>query len=213
MKKLIIIPLSAVLLLFSASAFAATHRVIKESRPFFMPKVYTRELLELSIQGNNTATREQCVNHLLLHNPYPYISVSPAELVEHYYEEAQIEGIRADVAFAQALHETGYFRYGGDVVAMQNNYCGLGTIGGGVKGAWFPDARTGVRAHIQHLLAYCSTRSPATPIVDPRYTLVRESNHFGQCRTWTSLGGHWAVPGEGYGEKIQIIHTLILTGK
>lgn len=213
MKKTIIFPLLLAFLLLPSMGLAATHKVIKTSKPFFLQKVYTSRVLDLSIQGDPLATPQQCINHLLRQNPYPAITVSPEELVNYYYEEAKIEGIRADAAFAQALHETGYFRYGGDVVAPQNNYCGLGATGQDTKGVWFPDAQTGVRAHIQHLLAYSSTRRPVMPIVDPRYVLVKSSDKFGQCTTWNSLDGRWAVPGEGYGQKIQMIHTSILTGK
>ena len=43
---------------------------------------------------------------------------------------------------------------GGTVTPDQNNYCGLGTTSAYVKGAYFPSSQLGVRAHIQHLLAY-----------------------------------------------------------
>lgn len=160
------------------------------------------ELIELTIQGEPIATEEQCVAYLVKHNPLPEITVTPQELVSLYYEEGRQEGIRPDAAFAQALHETGFFRYGGDVVPMQNNYCGLGTTGGGVKGAWFESARLGVRAQIQHLLAYTTTREPRSEIVDPRYELVKYSDRFGKAEVWTDLNGKWAVPGRQYGERI-----------
>ena len=86
-----------------------------------------------SIIGTPLASQEQCVRYLLSNNPNPDITVSPQQLVSYYYEEGAREGIRPDVAFAQALKETGFFRYGGDVIPQQNNFCGLGTTGGGVK--------------------------------------------------------------------------------
>lgn len=177
-------------------------------------KDYLREEtpLDLSIFGPPLATREQCISYLLRHNPLPLITVTPGELVDYYYTEGMVEGIRPDVAFAQALHETGNFRYGGDVVPLQNNFCGLGTTGGGVRGAWFPTAEIGVRAQIQHLLAYASTRPPALPIVDPRYDLLKRSVNFGQAVTWTDLNGKWAVPGKTYGQMILKIHQNIILG-
>ena len=69
--------------------------------------------------GSAIATREQCVNYLLKNNPNPKITVSAEELVDYYYEEAGKEGIRPDAAFAQALKETGFFRYGGTVIPDQ----------------------------------------------------------------------------------------------
>lgn len=170
-------------------------------------------LFDLSIAGPPLATKEQCVQHLLSRNPMPLLTVTPQELVDIFYEEGLREGIRPDVAFAQSLHETGYFRYGGDVIPIQNNYSGLGTTGNGVKGAWFPSAEFGVRAQIQHLLAYSDTRPPRFPIVDPRYDLVKKSKNFGTSVTWTDLNGKWAVPGKTYGQMILKIHERILSEK
>jgi hypothetical protein len=175
--------------------------------------IRTEQFFDLTILGGPMATKEQCISYLLRRNPLPLITVSPRQLVDFYYQEALLEGIRPDLAFAQALHETGNFAYGGDVVPLQNNYCGLGTTGGGVKGAWFPSAQIGVRAQIQHLLAYSSKRPPLLPVVDPRYELVKKTRNFGQSATWTALNGKWAVPGRTYGQKVQTIHEAILTGK
>ena len=155
-----------------------------------------------SIMGTPLATQQQCVKYLLNHNPYPRLKVSAEEIVAYYYEEGQREGIRPDLAFAQALKETGFFRYGGDVVPEQNNYCGLGTTGGGVRGTYFESPKIGVRAHIQHLLAYTSTRMPTTAIVDPRYQIVRARYGTNILSKWYDLNGRWAVPGYHYGQDI-----------
>ena len=61
------------------------------------------------------------------------IGISVEELAETYLEEGKIEGVRGDVAFAQALKETGYFKYGGDVKPDQHNYTGIGTTHKGIK--------------------------------------------------------------------------------
>lgn len=167
-------------------------------------------VVDFTIMGSPIATKEQCVTYLLRRNPLPLLTTTPKQLVDYYYLEAGLEGIRADLAFAQALHETGNFRYGGDVIPPQNNYCGLGTTGNGVKGAWFPSAEIGVRAQIQHLLAYATTRTPALSIIDPRYNLVKSTDKFGKSLTWTDLNGKWAVPGKNYGQMILKIHEKIL---
>lgn len=165
------------------------------------------------IFGAPEISKEQMINFIRRHNPLPKLTVAVEELVELYWDEAGIEGIRPDLALAQAILETGYFRYGGDVLPAQNNFCGLGTTGGGARGAWFDSARIGVRAHIQHLLAYSTAREPAKPIVDPRYDLVKSlPQYFAQCASWESLGGKWAIPGVGYGEKIVKILDYIKGG-
>ncbi len=162
------------------------------------------------ILGGPMATEEQCVTYLLKINPSPHISVTPEELVAYYYEEATKEGVRPDVAFAQALHETGNFSYGGTVVPDQNNYCGLGTTSATVQGGYFPSAQIGVRAHIQHLLAYATTRMPSSDIVDPRYSLVRDIYGSMTLPQWVDLNGRWAVPGNTYGQRIMNIFQQIL---
>lgn len=162
-----------------------------------------------SILGSAIASQEQCVKYLLQRNPNPKISVSAEKLVKYYYEEASKEGIRPDAAFAQALKETGYFNYGGTVTPDQNNYCGLGTTSATVKGAYFDTARLGVRAHIQHLLAYTSVRPPREDVIDPRYSLVRAVYSSSTIDTWPGLNGRWAVPGNNYGQEIlQILDNI-----
>lgn len=164
-----------------------------------------------SIIGTPLASQQQCVDYLLSVNPHPFISVTPEQLVSYYYMEGEREGIRPDVAFVQALKETGFFRYGGTVTADQNNYCGLGTTSAQVKGAYFPTAQLGVRAHIQHLLAYASTRQPQEPVVDPRYELVRSTYGTNTLGRWEDLNGRWAVPGYSYGQSILSMYRALLT--
>ena len=154
------------------------------------------------ILGAPVADQAQCVRYLLHNNPHPLLNVSPEELVAYYYEEGRLEGVRPDIAFAQALKETGYFSVGGTVVPAQNNYCGLGTTSRSVRGAYFDSPRLGVRAHIQHLLAYSSTALPKADIVDPRYDLVRSTYGTSTLNQWQDLNGRWAVPGVGYGQSI-----------
>mgnify|MGYP000662590514 CR=1 FL=1 len=175
---------------------------------FSVPKTLSE--YDTAIIGTPLASQEQCVNYLLSVNPHPAISVSPHELVAYYYEEGTREGIRPDVAFAQALKETGFFRYGGTVTPDQNNYCGLGTTSATVKGAYFATSQIGVRAHIQHLLAYASTRMPAQPVVDPRYNLVRNVYGTSTLGHWQDLNGRWAVPGDSYGQSILSMFRAIL---
>ncbi|MDF2875036.1 MAG: Mannosyl-glycoprotein endo-beta-N-acetylglucosaminidase [Sporomusa sp.] len=198
-----------IFLLFLLLLFPFPHPALGKDMPI---ELKTLSNIDLSIRGEPLATQEQCINYLRKKGRMPLLTVSIEQLVSYFYQESRLEGIRPDVAFAQAIHETGHFRYGGDVVPLQNNYCGLGTTGGGVKGAWFPNAQVGVRAQVQHLLAYTSTKPPELEIVDPRYELVKRTAKFGQARTWTELNGKWAVPGTTYGQKILRIHQKILNG-
>lgn len=158
----------------------------------------------ITIMGNPEATEEQILALLLKRNPNPFLTTSPAELIRLYYVEGAREGIRADLALCQAFKETGYFKFGGDVLPEQNNYCGLGAVGGGIKGAKFITPEMGVRAHIQHLMVYATSEPPKAPIEDPRYELVKtyRKDIFGNVNSWTGLNGKWSVPGTYYGEEI-----------
>ncbi|MHB8168746.1 MAG: glucosaminidase domain-containing protein [Thermoleophilia bacterium] len=111
-------------------------------------------------------------------------------------------GIRADLAFAQMLHETNFLRYGGDVQPWQNNFAGIGAIGGGNPGNSFATPELGVIAQYAHLAwyvfpgdvnAYCNSR------YDPRHF---GPGHNNTGHTPRQLEGKWAVPGTGYGSAI-----------
>ncbi|UHA61803.1 glucosaminidase domain-containing protein [Metabacillus litoralis] len=156
-----------------------------------------------TIMGPSQLTSKQMGDYVLVNESAPKLtSVSIYQLAELYLEIGRKEGVRGDIAFAQAIHETGFFRFGGDVIPEQNNYAGIGTTGGGVKGAFFATPEEGVRAHIQHLKAYASKDTLNTELIDPRFHLVTR----GIAPLWTDLNGRWAVPGKGYGEKILQIH-------
>ena len=181
---------------------------------FFIAEPLTEPILEeeappesVEILGAAEATPEQMAAFIRRRNPQPKLACSVEEIVRLYYEEAGAEGVRADIALCQALKETGFFAYGGDVLPAQNNYCGLGATGNKAKGAYFATPQEGVRAHIQHHMAYATTERPHAPLVDPRYDLVRlyRTDIYGKIKHWTGLNGVWAVPGTSYGQDILLL--------
>ncbi len=218
MKKFLSLALILMLILtLTACADAAKKEKIKfdkkqlkklelvESPAHGLPMIVLREKYsDVPIFGQAVATPEQMVNFINKRNKSPKLNCTVKQLVHLYYLEADREGIRPDIAMCQAIKETGTWAYGGDVIPEQNNFCGLGTTGGGVKGAFFDTPQLGVRAHIQHLLAYTSKRPPKIEIVDPRYELIQKFRPqiFGKLTKWTELNGVWAVPGNHYGEDI-----------
>lgn len=133
---------------------------------------------------------------------------SAPQLGDLYEQLSKSYGIRGDIAFAQAIHETNYFRFTGVVNRNQNNFAGIGATGPNVTGASFSTPREGVLAHLQHLYAYATTKPlPAGfPLVDPRFIYVER----GSAPTWKDLNGKWAVPGSRYGEMILSIYLSIL---
>lgn len=161
-----------------------------------------------AIMGKAQATAQQMALFCRSKNSTPQLtSCSLEQLAEMFVEEGEAEGVRGDVAFAQSLHETGYFKFGGIVLPSQNNYAGIGALNGNATGqaASFPDPRTGVRAQIQHLKAYASTEALVNACVDPRFSLVARG--VAPYVEWLGAadnpqGRGWAVPGAGYGANI-----------
>jgi N-acetylmuramoyl-L-alanine amidase len=156
-----------------------------------------------SITGINVATAEQMLSYLLKHNSGPTVTTSPYKLCELFLSEGAAEGIRGDIAFCQACHETGYFSFTGLARPEWNNYAGLGVTGaygddGIPVGNKFPDAQTGIRAQIQHLKAYANTDPLVNEVVDVRFKYVTR----GIAPNWEDLNGRWAVPGNTYGQSI-----------
>jgi hypothetical protein len=156
----------------------------------------------LPIGGTSLASAAQLAAWFTGRQPQPsgtyQATVPVATLALYFVEEGAREGIRGDVAFVQSILETGWFRFGGSVPATNNNFAGIGATDGGGVPAAFPDARTGVRAQIQHLRAYAdatATTCTVPPLhaacVDPRFHLVTPK---GKAPTWNQMGnGNWAT--------------------
>jgi len=128
-----------------------------------------------------------------------YAATEPVErLAQYFIEEGAAEGVTGDIAFMQSVVETGWFRFSGTVPAWMNNFAGIGATDTNPRPAEFPDARTGVRAQIQHLRAYadatavaCAVPPLRNPCVDPRFDLVTPK---GKATTWNQMGnGNWAT--------------------
>ena len=187
------------------------HRRAMDRAKWRLAPAYGEPMLEaeaaadtITIMGAAEASEEQMVHYIEKRNPQPKLNCSVEDIVRYYYEEAGREGIRPDVALCQALKETGFFAYGGDVSPKQNNFCGLGATGNREPGASFATPQLGVRAHIQHLMAYATQERPHGAIVDPRYkhVVVNRPDIHGHITKWTGLNGVWAVPGTRYGQEI-----------
>ena len=185
----------------------------------------------ITILGDSIATAEQLNRYLeqkeddvraMMERNYPEQGFTPfpEHIAEYYIEIGKKYHIRGDLAFAQALKETGYFQFYGSVQAFQNNFCGLGASGventgeeplngvdetrvysiPGLHGLTFQTVADGVEAHIQHLYAYATQEElpEGCELLDPRFGYVKR----GAAERWIDLNGRWAVPGNGYGESI-----------
>ena len=193
---------------FSDHTYRGTSSVVRQDMAAFLFRTANCEGEEIPcddqpIMGSSVVTASQLVAYYKASGcayPSAIYSGKGAASIEDFAqtvaEEAAAEGVRAEVVFCQAMHETGWLQFGGDVKAEQCNFAGLGATGG-VAGATFPDVRTGIRAQVQHLKAYASTESLVNDCVDPRFDLVERG-----CAPYLSgLSGRWAV-GDSYGQKI-----------
>jgi len=163
--------------------------------------------------GKAASTPAQIAGWFATTGHKPRLDVGVLELATMFDEEGAREGVRGDIAFAQSIVETGYFGFSPSVPPETHNYSGLGATGGGVKGASFPDARTGVRAQVQHLRAYAdpSLRSASdlhSPLVDPRFRYLVPNSRTVPC--WEQFGnGVWAADPSGYGAKVLVVNQRI----
>ena len=165
------------------------------------------------IMGTSVATAEQMVAYIKAKNKS--VAQSVIDMIPFFISEGKAEGVRGDIAFAQACLETGNFAFKGTAVTLdQNNFCGMGVTSAGAKGNSFETPQLGIRAQVQHLKAYASTEPVTSIIVDPRFKYVTRGcaeyvEWLGQKENPDGKG--WAT-GKGYGDKIiRILNALIGT--
>ncbi len=128
------------------------------------------------ITGSSSVTVEQMMAYYNSVTTYPaFYANSDAPTLrsfcQMYLDECNAEGIKAEVAFVQAMKETNFLRFGGDVSISQYNFAGIGATGG-VPGNSFATVRIGIRAQVQHLKAYANNESLNQACVDPRFKYV-----------------------------------------
>lgn len=134
------------------------------------------------------------------------------QFAQIFYEEANAEGVKAEIAFTQCMKETGFLKYGGDVLPNQYNFAGIGATGG-VHGAKFKNVRTGIRAQVQHLKAYASTSPLKNACVDPRFNYVTRNT--APYVEWLGIkenpNGHGWASAKNYGYDIVGMVKILLS--
>ncbi len=120
-----------------------------------------------------------------------------------YWEYGEKSGIRPEVLFAQAAHETGFGRYGGQVPPEYNNWAGIKTATANgdepEDHEQFDTPADGVRAHFNHMSAYVGL----SPIGEThgRYDVIMNITWAGTVEKIEDLSGKWA-PSATYHLKI-----------
>lgn len=167
-----------------------------------------------SIMGENDITISQMVDcfNAKYAQKYPSDVLSEGgaatidELCRIIIEEANAEGVRADVVFAQMILETGWLQFTGAIKPEWYNFCGLGAIDTDPSGnaARFTEVREGIRAQVQHLKAYGCKDDLLYECIDPRFKLVNRG--CAKYVQWLGVkenpqGYGWASS-QGYGVKL-----------
>ncbi len=183
---------------------------------FFTPiNTFAEENLT-PIMGKGEVEAEKMYLYLISNNKENGLNPIDEEYAREFVittiREAEAEGVRYDVAFALMMHETGFLNFGGDVMASQNNFGGLGATGGGAQGAEFEDMQTGIRGVVQHLKCYASDEELVNECVDTRFAnyLRGKAEYVEWLGKKDNPNGYgWAVPGKGYGGRIvKMIETM-----
>jgi Mannosyl-glycoprotein endo-beta-N-acetylglucosaminidase len=160
-----------------------------------------------SILGSSLLTASQVADWFASTGYHARVTVPFGQLVDDYFKAARLTGVRADIAFAQSVIETGYFSfpsYGQDAPSF-NNFAGIGACDTCKHGWSFPSAMTGVLSQEELLEVYATPAHPTAAYGKP-------SSNFGIagcCSTWMSLAGTWASAGT-YGYDILNIYNQML---
>jgi hypothetical protein len=137
----------------------------------------------------------------------PYeVSVSIEELARTFVEEGLAEGVRGDIAFAQAIIETGWFAH-----VPANNFAGIGWCNSCESGFEFATPRDGVRAQIQHLRNFADPTVTSAALAHPAWSSRFDDFGLrGVAPRWEDLNGRWAVPGDTYAQTILGVYGRIV---
>jgi hypothetical protein len=111
------------------------------------------------------------------------LDLEVAEVIRLYLSEGDAEGVRGDLAWAQAVHETGYFTSSD---TQRNNFAGIAHHDGAGSGRAFGDVAEGVRAHIQLLKKFAAGNDAQLAARD----VAPDAG--ARATTWADLAGTWA---------------------
>ena len=174
--------------------------------PVVLPSA-SADLQGLSIRGPGVLTAAQIAGWYRSVAHSNITGISPLQLADLYLDEGAAEGVRGDIAFAQAMIETGGF----SITSGTDNFAGIGACDSCVRGYSFPSVRLGVRAQIELLKAYADPFFTQETTARPAaYTGIDTLSVRGKEPTWDSLSGVWSS-GTSYGQDILAVYQSMVT--
>ena len=139
------------------------------------------------------------------------------ELADLYVDEGKAEHVRPELAFVQAILETGSFGN-----AIDNNFAGIGACDSCTGQIPFATPRDGVRGQIQMLRNYADPSSRAATLANPPSAPIygsdpgRAANAYdtffakGRTPTWNLMGdGNWATDPD-YSPKVLTLYFQLM---
>jgi hypothetical protein len=171
------------------------------------------------VMGDAWLTADQIAGWYASTGAVPKLSpgTTVSDLAQLYLVEGAAEHVRGDLAFAQAIVETGSFS-----VAAGNNFSGIGVCDSCRGGYAFPTPIEGVRAQIQLLRNYADPDSKAATLANPPSPAlygpdVQKSSTLydtfflkGKAPLWNVMGnGNWATDPKYAGKVIGVFVQML----
>jgi hypothetical protein len=161
----------------------------------------------LSIMGPSVLTPAQLAAWYRSRGYTNKLGTPVIQIAAMYIEEGAASGVRGDVAFAEAVLETGGF----SSMSGRFNMAGIGDCDSCNGGYNFPSLRTGIKAQIELLEAYASpTTTKSKTARHAIYKWIDTDPARAKHPTWYSLGGSWSSD-PAYGEHVLALYLEALT--
>lgn len=186
---------------------------------FSAPALAATELPPVKVSDDNTVATCATPGRLMGFVKARNAKLDPKfeKLAVEYMRHGEQLGLRWDYGFFQMLVETGFLTFTGDVKPEQNNFAGLGTTGGGVKGEKFKDVSSGARAHLEHLAMYAGEKienpvAERTKNIQDWEVLTKWQKTIKGPMTFTHLAKQWAPKTRSYPSDIKAVADRFMTG-
>ena len=164
---------------------------------------------ELSLLGGSALDAAQLAGWFNAQGYVDFTSAPIQLLAAWYIQSGSEEGVRGDVAFAQAVLETGGFS-SPDAVNL-SNFAGIGHCDTCASGWGFPSPQEGVLGQVQLLRIFADAGPGPAKAPPPAIASLSPAHQMsaGCCSTVESLTGVWATD-PTYGQQILLIYGQML---